>query len=328
MARAGHFDGVRSASSWPRADPYAAGGRPALMAAAFALLHVRGGLRLPAAGLSGRLHARRRRAAVRRLGYVFGVFDLACWARCAAAHLRHDDQRGADRGAAVRVHGRHAGTLQVAEDLLETMGRLFGRLRGGLGLSVSLVGALLAASTGIVGATVVTMGLLSLPTMLQARLRPDAGQPARSAPPARSARSFRPRSCWCCWATSCPAAYQQAQLQQGIFSPETVSVGDLFAGALLPGLCWSALYIVYQIAVAWLRPDASPADAADVGSVSDGPAAPDAEALLPPRGADRRRAGLDPGRRRHADRSRRGGRRRRGPARRPARRSAARAGPV
>ncbi|MDP6927883.1 MAG: TRAP transporter large permease subunit, partial [Rhodospirillales bacterium] len=56
---------------------------------------------------------------------------------------------------------------KVAEELLDTMGRLFGNLRGGLGISVSIVGALMAASTGIVGATVVTMGLLSLPSMLR-----------------------------------------------------------------------------------------------------------------------------------------------------------------
>ncbi|MDH5578091.1 MAG: TRAP transporter large permease subunit, partial [Betaproteobacteria bacterium] len=56
---------------------------------------------------------------------------------------------------------------KVAEELLDTMGQLFGRLRGGLGISVSVVGAMLAASTGIVGATVVTMGLISLPTMLR-----------------------------------------------------------------------------------------------------------------------------------------------------------------
>ena len=83
----------------------------------------------------------------------------------------------------------------IAEQLLTTMGRLFGSLRGGLGISVILVGALLAASTGVVGATVVTMGLLSLPAMLRARLRPEARQRHHLRLRHARRRSSRPRRC-------------------------------------------------------------------------------------------------------------------------------------
>ena len=98
---------------------------------------------------------------------------------------------------------------KVAEELLDTMGQLFGRLRGGLGISVSVVGALLAASTGIVGATVVTMGLLSLPTMLRRGYEPQA----------RSARSFRRRSCWSCSATRFPTRTRRHSVRWATFRP-------------------------------------------------------------------------------------------------------------
>jgi tripartite ATP-independent transporter DctM subunit len=146
---------------------------------------------------------------------------------------------------------------RVAENLLETMGGLFGRLRGGLGLSVTLVGMLLAASTGIVGATVVTMGLLSLPTMLR------RGYDARVATGTICASGtlgqiIPPSIVLVLLGDVMSAAYQQAQLDQGVFSPETVSVGDLFAGALLPGLMLVVLYVAYLLVVAMLRPHMMP----------------------------------------------------------------------
>ncbi|MFQ5533992.1 MAG: TRAP transporter large permease subunit [Sphingomonadales bacterium] len=147
---------------------------------------------------------------------------------------------------------------RVAEDLLENLGRLFGKLRGGLGVSVSVVGALLAASTGIVGATVVTMGLLSLPTML--RRGYDTSLACGSIAAAGTLGQIIPPSIvLVLLGDVLSSAYQQAQLEQGIFSPETMSVGDLFAGALLPGLGLVGLYITYQLIVAFLHPETSPA---------------------------------------------------------------------
>ncbi|MGB0921966.1 MAG: TRAP transporter large permease [Alphaproteobacteria bacterium] len=147
---------------------------------------------------------------------------------------------------------------KVAEELLEAMGRLFGTMRGGLGLSVTIVGALLAASTGIVGATVVTMGLLSLPTMLRRGYAP--GLAAGSIAAAGTLGQIIPPSIvLVLLGDVISTAYQQAQLEQGIFSPDPVSVGDLFAGALIPGLMLVAMYMGYQMLVAIFKPDAAPA---------------------------------------------------------------------
>jgi TRAP-type mannitol/chloroaromatic compound transport system permease large subunit len=147
---------------------------------------------------------------------------------------------------------------RVAEDLLESMARLFGPIRGGLGISVFVVGALLAASTGIVGATVVTMGLLSLPTMLKRGYDPSiaAGSIAASG---TLGQIIPPSIVLVLLGDSISTAYQQAQLKRGVFSPETVTVGDLFAGALIPGLILVGLYILYQIVLAIVAPKTSPA---------------------------------------------------------------------
>ncbi|MEN8762150.1 MAG: TRAP transporter large permease subunit [Thiogranum sp.] len=146
---------------------------------------------------------------------------------------------------------------RVAENLLETMAALFGHLRGGLGISVTLVGMLLAASTGIVGATVVTMGLLSLPTMLRRGYDPKIATGTICAS-GTLGQIIPPSIVLVLLGDVLSAAYQQAQLDQGIFSPRTVSVGDLFAGALIPGLLLVLLYLAYLIAVAILRPQSVP----------------------------------------------------------------------
>ncbi len=147
---------------------------------------------------------------------------------------------------------------RIAEDLLERMGRLFGTLRGGLGYSVVLVGALLAASTGIVGATAVTMGLIMLPAMLRHGYDPRlaAGTVAASA---TLAQIVPPSTVLVVLGDQLNNAYQSAQLAQGKFAPNVISVSDLFAGAILPGLLLVGLYLVYLIAVAWLSPNSSPA---------------------------------------------------------------------
>ncbi len=147
---------------------------------------------------------------------------------------------------------------KVAENLLDTMALLFGPLRGGLGISVTVVGMLLAASTGIVGATVVTMGLLSLPTMLRRNYAPSvaAGTICASG---TLGQIIPPSIVLVLLGDVLSAAYQQAQLDLGIFSPETVSVGDLFFGALIPGLLLVAAYIGYILGLAVFRPGAVPA---------------------------------------------------------------------
>ena len=127
---------------------------------------------------------------------------------------------------------------RIAEELLETLSALFGSLRGGLGISVTLVGMLLAASTGIVGATVVTMGLLSLPTMLKRGYSPEAATGTICAS-GTLGQIIPPSIILVMLGDVMTTAYQQAQLEMGIYSPKTVSVGDLFAGALFPGCCWS-----------------------------------------------------------------------------------------
>jgi tripartite ATP-independent transporter DctM subunit len=147
---------------------------------------------------------------------------------------------------------------RVAENLLDTMSALFGRLRGGLGISVTLVGMLLAASTGIVGATVVTMGLLSLPTMLRRGYDPRIAAGTICAA-GTLGQIIPPSIVLVLLGDVLSSAYQQAQLDMGIFSPDTVSVGDLFSGALLPGLVLVSLYIAYLMITAATRPDAMPA---------------------------------------------------------------------
>ena len=147
---------------------------------------------------------------------------------------------------------------RIAEELLDTLSALFGSLRGGLGISVTLVGMLLAASTGIVGATVVTMGLLSLPTMLRRGYSPEiaAGTICASG---TLGQIIPPSIILVMLGDVMTTAYQQAQLAQGIFSPKTVSVGDLFAGALIPGLLLVGLYVLYLVVLAFFKPNVMPA---------------------------------------------------------------------
>lgn len=147
---------------------------------------------------------------------------------------------------------------RIAEELLDTLSRLFGTLRGGLGISVTLVGMLLAASTGIVGATVVTMGLLSLPTMLRRGYSPEIATGTICAS-GTLGQIIPPSIILVMLGDVMTSAYQQAQLEMGVFSPKTVSVGDLFAGALIPGLLLVVLYIAYLVIAALVKPDLMPA---------------------------------------------------------------------
>ncbi len=146
---------------------------------------------------------------------------------------------------------------RVAEALLETMAELFGSLRGGLGVSVIVVGMLLAASTGIVGATVVTMGLLSLPTMLKHGYSPalTCGTICASG---TLGQIIPPSIILVLLGDQLSAAYQQAQLTMAVWPPKFVSVGHLFTGALIPGLVLVVLYIAYMLLRAWWQPACCP----------------------------------------------------------------------
>ena len=151
---------------------------------------------------------------------------------------------------------------RIAEDLLETMGRLFGALPGGLGFSVIVVGVLLAAAKGVVGATTVTMGLIVLPTML--RHGYDKALAAGTvAATATLAQIFPPATVLVLLGDQLSNSYQAAQLEEGNFAPQTVSVADLFAGAIIPGLVLVLLYLLYLIGIAILLPQKSPAIAPD-----------------------------------------------------------------
>ncbi len=147
---------------------------------------------------------------------------------------------------------------QIAEDLLETMARLFGTLTGGLAIAVLIVGVLLAAAKGIVGATTVTMGLIVLPTMLRHGYDPRlaAGTVAATA---TLAQIFPPATVLVLLGDQMSNAYQAAQLSQGIFAPLSVTVADLFAGAIIPAFALVALYLLYLIGVAIFFPRTSPA---------------------------------------------------------------------
>lgn len=147
---------------------------------------------------------------------------------------------------------------RIAEDLLGRMGRLFGPLHGGLGYSAVMVGALLAASTGVVGATAVTMGLIMLPAMLRHGYDPRlaAGAVAASA---TLAQIIPPSTVLIVLGDQLNIAYQAAQLAQGNFAPNVVSVSDLFAGAVAPGAVLVGLYLAYLVAMAVWRPATCPA---------------------------------------------------------------------
>jgi tripartite ATP-independent transporter DctM subunit len=147
---------------------------------------------------------------------------------------------------------------QIAEQLLLTMGKLFGNLRGGLGISVIIVGAMLAASTGVVGATVVTMGLISLPAMLRAGYDPKLATGVICAS-GTLGQIIPPSTVLIFMGDMLSGINSQVQMAKGNFAPVPVSVGDLFAGALLPGVMLVGLYLAYVIFKAITDPESCPA---------------------------------------------------------------------
>ena len=146
---------------------------------------------------------------------------------------------------------------KLAEDLLDSMSLLFGKFKGGLGISVVVVGMLLAASTGIVGATVVTMGLMSLPTMLKRGYSASLATGSICAT-GTLGQIIPPSIALVLLGDILSSAYQQAQLSMGIFTPKTMSIGDLFVGAIIPGLLLVVMYIGYLIIISRLKPSVAP----------------------------------------------------------------------
>jgi TRAP-type mannitol/chloroaromatic compound transport system permease large subunit len=192
------------------------------------------------------------------IGWAFGAFDLTYFN---ALPLRYWGINTNEVLIAVPlfvIMGVMLERSRLAEMLLTTMGELFGPLRGGLGISTVIVATLLAASTGIVGATVVTMGLISLPAMLKAGYdkRLASGLICASG---TLCQLIPPSTILVFLAVILQSAHSQAQMAKGNFSPATLSVGDLFSGAFFPGLVLSGLYIAWVALNALFRPASAPA---------------------------------------------------------------------
>lgn len=156
---------------------------------------------------------------------------------------------------------------RIAENLILTLGRLLRGVPGGLAVGVTLVGALLAASTGVVGATVVTLGLLALPPMLRAGYAPWYATGSIAAA-GTLGQIMPPSIVLVVLGDQLSVAQQRAEFEKGNFAPDTISVGDLFAGAVLPGLVLVALFILFQVAFAWWRPQTAPPASADIAPVA------------------------------------------------------------
>jgi tripartite ATP-independent transporter DctM subunit len=148
---------------------------------------------------------------------------------------------------------------KLADQLLQALAQMMRGTPGGLGVAVVIVGAMMAASTGIVGATVVTMGLISLPTMLRKGYNPAIATGTICAA-GTLGQIIPPSIVLVMLADVLSNAYQQAQLRMGNYSPETISVGELFAGALVPGLILVMAYLLYIVIIARARPDLMPPD--------------------------------------------------------------------
>ncbi len=192
------------------------------------------------------------------IGMWFGVFDPSNFAAVAGRYLGYMTNEVLVAVPLFIFMGVMLERSRIAEQLLTTMGKLFGNMRGGLGISVIIVGALLAASTGVVGATVVTMGLISLPAMLRAGYKPQLASGVICAS-GTLGQIIPPSTVLIFMGDMIAGIHSQVQMSLGNFAPTTVSVGDLFAGAFLPGLLLVALYLAYVVFKAITDPDSCPA---------------------------------------------------------------------
>ena len=191
------------------------------------------------------------------LGMAVGVFDAAILSALAGRYFGTMTNETLVAVPLFVFMGVMLERSKIAEALLTTMGELFGSLRGGLGYSVVIVGALLAASTGIVGATVVTMGLLSLPAMMRAGYDPKLAAGTICAA-GTLGQIIPPSTVLIFVGDILQGANQQAQLELGNLAPEPMSVGQLFAGAMIPGLVLVGLYLAWILVKSIVDPRSCP----------------------------------------------------------------------
>jgi len=192
------------------------------------------------------------------IGMGFGVFDPSNFGALANRYIGFMTNEVLVAVPLFIFMGVMLERSRIAEQLLMTMGRLFGKVRGGLGFSVILVGALLAASTGVVGATVVTMGLISLPAMMRAGYDPKLASGVITAS-GTLGQIIPPSTVLIFMGDMLAGINAQVQMAKGNFAPSPVSVGDLFAGAFLPGLLLVSVYMAYLAFKAVTDPDSCPA---------------------------------------------------------------------
>ncbi|TVR09906.1 MAG: TRAP transporter large permease subunit [Salinarimonadaceae bacterium] len=192
------------------------------------------------------------------IGWYFGVFDLSNLGALSSRYLGLMINEVLVAVPLFIFMGVMLERSRIAEQLLSTMGRLFGNLRGGLGMSVIVVGALLAASTGVIGATVVTMGLISLPAMMRAGYDPRLACGVICAS-GTLGQIIPPSTVLIFMGDMLSGINAQVQMAQGNFAPTTVSVGDLFAGAIFPGLMLVGLYLLFMVFKAIVAPQTCPA---------------------------------------------------------------------
>jgi tripartite ATP-independent transporter DctM subunit len=192
------------------------------------------------------------------VGYYFEVFDFTNLASLAGRYIGFMTNEVLVSVPLFIFMGVMLERSKIAEQLLMTMGKLFGNIRGGLGISVILVGALLAASTGVVGATVVTMGLISLPAMMRAGYDPKLASGVICAS-GTLGQIIPPSTVLIFMADILAGINSQVQMSKGNFAPNPVSVGDLFAGAFIPGMLLVLLYLGWVIFKAITDPQSCPA---------------------------------------------------------------------
>ena len=192
------------------------------------------------------------------IGMQYGVFDPSNFGALAGRYIGYMTNEVLVAVPLFIFMGVMLERSSIAEQLLLTMGKLFGNLRGGLGISVVIVGALLAASTGVVGATVVTMGLISLPAMLKAGYRPALAMGVICAS-GTLGQIIPPSTVLIFMGDMIAGIHSQVQMSKGNFAPTSVSVGDLFAGAFFPGLLLVGLYLGFIVFKAITDPTSCPA---------------------------------------------------------------------
>jgi tripartite ATP-independent transporter DctM subunit len=192
------------------------------------------------------------------IGYHLGVFDFSNFSSLAGRYIGFMTNEVLVAVPLFIFMGVMLERSRIAEQLLMTMSKLFGNMRGGLGISVILVGTLLAASTGVVGATVVTMGLISLPAMLRANYDPKLASGVICAS-GTLGQIIPPSTVLIFMAEMLAGINAQVQMAKGNFAPDPVSVGDLFAGAFIPGLLLVGLYLLWMVFKAITDPKSCPA---------------------------------------------------------------------